>query len=506
MTVPTTAPPPQPAEASAPSHPPPGVLGTPDPAAPSFGRRYSLARAVSSARARSGRAAPRIATPLLLRIMMALACVPIALFALAVHLGVTRNDRAVETVGQDATQGITLAQQIKLNLAELDDVAVHDLLTPPTLGPSGFPDDYSAKRRELHGNLVLAASEVPATLAYQQRLENIDYALGHYHALLRDSFDASDDGNPTQAATLYAQAHGVMQGTLLSEADSFDKANTYVLNNTYDRHKSDASSTVGLILVSWAVLLALLIGVQLLVAKRFRRVVNLALAAATVVAAVSGIFAITRLNDSSSNLTTAREGAFDGVHVLARARATVVSAWQAEGQLLLDPSGQSNPPDAADGSGAGADEGFRAEADKLFRLPDGAQAASTAQAGEVPEGSGGYLATVIDAEVSEGGDRAATEALVAFGAFLVVDADLRELMASGDVTGARAVYEDGEAFDELTSAIDLAQSIDQRTFDDHAQAAQDATRNLGWVNAFAAVVIAALVILGLYQRLREYRS
>ena len=91
-------------------------------------------------------------------------------------------------------------------------------------------------------------------------------------------------------------------------------------------------------MVSWLVLLAFLVLAQVLVARRFRRVVNLGLALATVVALASGAFALNRLGDSSAHLTGRREQAFDSVHVLARARATVVSARQAQGQFLLDPA------------------------------------------------------------------------------------------------------------------------------------------------------------------------
>jgi hypothetical protein len=436
----------------------------------------------------------RLATPTLLRAGMALACVPITVFAAAVHLGITRSESTVETVGRDATRGITVAQEIKANLSELDGIVVQNLLEPVTSGPSGFPDDYNARRRELDENLVLAASEAPPGAAYQQPLVNIAYALGHYHAFMRDTFAASARGDSLQAAALYGQAHEIMEGTLLPQADSFDKSNTYVLNDTYESHKADSASTVRLIFVSWIVVLVFLVIVQLLVARKFRRVVNLALATATVIAAVTGTFALARLDSSSSNLAEARERAFDPVHQLARARATVVSARQAEGQWLLDPSGT---------SASQAD--FTAQTRRLFRLGD-ADVTAIAQAGQVPEGAGGYLTTVIDADVSPDGNAAAEKALVALGDFLEEDDRLRALVASGDMTSARARFRTGEAFAALTDALDQTQSIDQRTFDTYAAAAADATKRVDLANLVAAGAIVVLTILGLYQRLREYQQ
>jgi len=436
----------------------------------------------------------RTATPLLLRAAMVLTCVPIAVFALAVHLGVARDESAVETVGRDATGGITAAQEIKSNLAALDGIVVEDLLESAPLASSGYPDDYDAMRRELDETLVAAASEAPPGPAYEQPLVNIDYALGHYHALLRDSFAAGAGGETAQAAALYAQAHDVMDGTLLPQADFFDKANTYVLNNAYDRHKADSASTGLVIFAAWLVLMVVIIAMQVLVAWKFRRMVNVALAAATVIGLASGIFALAQLDSSSSSLSAAREHAFDPVHQLARARATVVSARQAQGLWLLDPS---------DAAPAQAD--FTTEAGRLFRVRAGSDLMSTAQAGEVPDGAGGYLATVLRTAVSEDGDEAARDSLVAFGDFLDDDKVLRGLVASGDGAAAEALFRGGRAFAELTDALDHAQAVDQRTFDAHVAAAVAATRHVDVVNLVAAAAMAALAVLGLYVRLREYR-
>lgn len=435
----------------------------------------------------------RPSTPLRLRLAMVLAGLPVAVFALAVHLGVERNDDTVRTVALDATRGITVAQAIKLNLAELDELVVQDLVEVAPLGPSGFPDDYADKRSELHENLVLASSDSSEGSAYQQPLANIDYALGHYHSLVKEAFAAQGRGDPAMAAEIYGRAHLVMDGTLLVEADFVDKANTYVLNIAYDRQKARAASTGRLIVVSWIVLLALLVAAQLLVARKFRRLVNLPLVAASVVTAATGWYAVTSLDSSASHLTMAREQAFDSVHVLARAGATVVAARQSEGHLLLD-------PDAA----VAVQDGFDTQANQLFRVQDDSQdLTALAMAGEVPEGSGGYLARIA---LADGRDDSGERAVEAFGGFLLADHDMRQLVAAGEVARAASIYRNGEAFTELTDVIAQAQSNDQATFDGHAGKAADATAHVDRVTLIAAAGILLLILLGLYQRLREYGS
>jgi hypothetical protein len=447
---------------------------------------------------------PRVrlpSTPSLLRLGMVLACLPVAALALALQLGVDRNDSAVRTVGRDATQGITVAQDIKLNLAELDSLVAQDLLAGVELTESGFPEDYNLKRIELADNLMVAAAGLQEGDAYQQPLANIDYALAHYHTLVRDAFESMADENVGRAADRYARAHEVMNGTLLPEAEFVDKANTYVLNTTYDTQKARSARTAKLIAVTWVVLLVFLLVVQVLMARKFRRIVNPAMAIATLVTVAVGGFALTRLDSASSHLAQAREQSFDSVHELARARSTVVAARQTEGQLLLDPDRATE-----------ARTDFDAQVAKLYRADGRDDIASLAQAGAVPDGAGGYLATVAvtDGEASEGADGAASrQTVVALGDFLVEDARIRDLVDQGDETSmatAQGAYEGSRTYQVLTSAIDAAQGANQSTFDTHASAAVRATAHLGRITSVAVVGVLVLVLIGLYLRLREYAS
>jgi hypothetical protein len=432
---------------------------------------------------------------------MALALLPVAVFAVAVQVGVARNDSAVRTVGRDATRGITVAQAIKLNLAELDALVVQDLLGTVALTPSGFPEDYNAKRSELHDNLILAALRSQEGEAYQQPLANIDYVLAHYHTLVKDAFAAHADGDAARAADVYGQAHGVMADTLLPEAEFVDKANTYVLNNTYDSQKARSTSTGRVIFVTWIVLLAFLALTQLLLARKFRRLLNVPLIVASVVAVVGGTFAMNRIDASAHHLTEAREQAFDSVHVLARARATVVAARQSEGLLLLDPS-----------QAAAAQEEFTAQTNRLLRVQGNDDIATLARSGTVPEGAGGYLATVAGAGSGGSGEppgagsagSAGQDAVVAFGEFLAEDANIRNLVESDAARTARGVYDNARTFTVLSDAIDDAQTADQATFDGHARRAAEATSHVDEMTLAAAGAVLLLALLGLYLRLREY--
>jgi hypothetical protein len=436
-------------------------------------------------------------TPFLLRLGMALACLPVVALAVAIHVGVERNDSTVRTVGREATRGISVAQALKVELAELDGVVVRSLLGRAPLNTTGFPDDYNAKRAELHDSLVLAALVSSSGSVYEQPLVNIDYVLSHYHALVKDAFAAGRDGDLATASETYGQAHQVMAETLLPEADFLDKANSYVLNDSYDTHTARSASTAQLILVSWLAVLAFLVLAQVLVAKRFRRVLNLGLALATVVAVVSGALTLNRLDTSSDHLTSAREQVFDSVHVLARASATVESARQAQGQFLLDPS-----------AAADAQTDFDHHVSRLLRVQGSnpTDLAAVAEASRLPAGAGGYLARVASPGATNAEPESVREVMVAFGAFLNDDAALRDLLTSDGLGAATARYMDGQAYGDLNDAINAAQGIEQDAFDDAAGAAADAAAPLDDINLVSAPAILLLALLGLFQRLREYRA
>jgi hypothetical protein len=434
----------------------------------------------------------RLTTPVVLRAGMVLLCLPVLVLAGTVHVAVTVNDEAVDTVGVNATDGIATAQRIKANLAGLDEIAVRTLLAD-----GGDRDDlrgqYAEQRRDLHDSLAAAAADAPPGDAHEMPLVNIDYALGHYHALVDDSVEAIEQGDAAAATTLYGQAHEVMAGTLLPEADFIDKANTYLLNDTYDEHRDDAESRTAGLVVAGSVVVGLLVMVQIVLARRFRRIVNPMLLAATGVAIALCALISNRLDRSADQLAAAREEAFDSVHLLARSEAAVMTVRQAQGHRLFDPGNEAIA------------ETFGAESRKLFRVPEGQDVAAVASTAEntIPEGAGGYLAAVINGEM--GAFRyqgAAWDSLRSFGAFLDDDAALRNL--AGD--RAVASFEKGDASTALLTALDQAEAEQQARFDEHADAAEEATSGLPVLNRVAFLLLVGLVVGGLYVRLREYRG
>ena len=373
---------------------------------------------------------------------------PVIAFATAVQLGIERNDSTVRTVGSEATRGIAYAQALKVDLADLDEVVVRSLLDGAPLEANGLPGDYNAKRAEVHDSLVLAALVSSSGAAYEQPLANIDYVLSHYHALVKDAFAAMLADDTAGAVEAYGQAHQVMAETLLPEADFVDKANSYVLNDSYDTQNARSASTARLIVVSWLALLAFLVLAQVLVERRFRRVVNLGLALATVVALASGVFTLNRL--------ATRRPTSPGRVSRPSTRCT---CWPAR-HRRVGPAG-AGPVPARSGGGDGARAAFQDQVQRLLRV-QGSDVADLAQTGTVPAGAGGYLARVAGPEATSSDPESVRRAVVAFGAFLTEDAAMGDLVSAGDTEAATATYTSGRAYAELDAAIDARRPSSRR--------------------------------------------
>jgi hypothetical protein len=126
--------------------------------------------------------------------------------------------------------------------------------------------------------------------------------------------------------------------------------------------------------------------------------------------------------------------------------------------------------------------------------------------GKIPEGAAGYLAGVAGPGAAGTDPESARNVVLAFEAFLTEDATMRRLVNTDEPEAAVDEYTNGQVYIDLDAAITAAQAIEQGTFDEAADAAEDAAAPLDVLNLLAAAGILLLAQLGLFQRLREYRA
>ncbi len=221
---------------------------------------------------------------------------------LAGNASLAEARRTIQTIGRDTAPSIVAAQSMKASMVDMDANAANDLLGGPN-GVQAARDTYNTDRAAAVAGLIRAA-------------RNITY----------------DSGSATQSMKA---ATDLMHQQILPAADQLDAVNFDHLTATYADRKQTAGLSLALVLIAGVLVVALLVVVQVFLARRTRRVLNLPLLGATVVALLLTGRLVSTLNAETTDLKVAKQDAFDSVHYLWQARAIAYDANGDESLWLL---------------------------------------------------------------------------------------------------------------------------------------------------------------------------
>jgi hypothetical protein len=338
------------------------------------------------------------------------------------------------------------------------------------------------------------------------------YAVSDMDAQVGNVLLAGHDpaGRPSAATLSYfQQATDLMSTTVLPAAASLTTANASALDASYNQDRSTAASGQVLVLVLGLAVAGVLLGTQVFLAGRYRRLVNPALVAATVLAVGLAIAAAVQLGAPAGNLKVAKQDAFDSILALTQARAVSYDANADETRFLVDP-----------GRAAAYQDAFLRKSLELVNVGnvgifsyDAALAADIRayQADHADVRFGGYLGTEFRNITFPGERAAATRALLAYQVYEKYD---RKLRAMAKTNLAQAIAFDigtspGQsdwAFNQWDGALGSVITINENAF---TAAIRDGhTTGSPWIAlipAIGTVLIAALAIAGTRPRLAEYR-
>jgi hypothetical protein len=338
------------------------------------------------------------------------------------------------------------------------------------------------------------------------------YAVSDMDAQVGNVLLAGHDpaGRPSAATLSYfQQATDLMSTTVLPAAASLTTANASALDASYNQDRSTAASGQVLVLVLGLAVAGVLLGTQVFLAGRYRRLVNPALVAATVLAVGLAIAAAVQLGAQAGNLKVAKQDAFDSILALTQARAVSYDANADETRFLVDP-----------GRAAAYQDAFLRKSLELVNVGnvgifsyDAALAADIRayQADHADVRFGGYLGTEFRNITFPGERAAATRALLAYQVYEKYD---RKLRAMAKTNLAQAIAFDigtspGQsdwAFNQWDGALGSVITINENAF---TAAIRDGhTTGSPWIAlipAIGTVLIAALAIAGTRPRLAEYR-
>jgi len=436
--------------------------------------------------------------------------------------------------GTDAPQ-VTAATGLYFSLSDMDAQVGNVLLagTDPALaaGRPSYLASYASDRQTAYTDLQQAAVAAAGNAAAERQLQSVLVNVAKYEGLAADVLLADQPavtgttaggttpGGTTPGVTAsaaqaeavgyYRQATDLMRDSILPQVNSLTTVSTARLDDSYTAGRSDATTGAVVALAIGVLLIAFLIAFQLFLSRRFRRMINPALAAATVVAVALALVTAGRLDAERSHLTVAKQDAFDSIVALSQARAVSYAANADETRYLADP-----------GRAAMYQQSFLAESQELASVGnvplatyEPALAADFAayQANNADIRFGGYLGAEFRNITFPGERAAAVATLKAYLSYEKDDHVLRTLASTSPRAAAQydtsqATGQSDWAFYQYGNALSAVIAINQRAFTAAVQAGQGAAS--GWnglIPGGCALLIIALVLLGARPRLAEYR-
>jgi hypothetical protein len=279
------------------------------------------------------RRAVRPETPARLRLWVVVTVVTAAALLASLSLLMARVQDQVRIIGDEAAPQAATAADLYFALSDLDAQVARMVL----IGDSD----------------TLAGSQIDALGTYQQRSAQVDADL--QRSLTTSSSDADRAAVlalvdhlavyrervwQTLTAGLaapgyYTQATNVLHLDLLPAAQALRDSSERRLSRAYDRRSATQVWAVTLAAVLGAALLILLLALQVWLARRFRRVLNPGLAAATVLTVALVIPALAVLTAQGSRLASARDESLRPFLALSAARAISYDAAADTSRYLI---------------------------------------------------------------------------------------------------------------------------------------------------------------------------
>ncbi|BAZ17843.1 hypothetical protein NIES4071_97230 [Calothrix sp. NIES-4071] len=424
------------------------------------------------------------------------------LLALTTIFGAQVQRHAVKTVGEDTAPSVLTAQQIKDSLADMGASAVNQLLVKPGENPAA-DKNFEYRRERLGKFLVQAAQNITYGDKEREPITNMVNGLTQYMLVIQQARDANARGDNNALLAYYYEAVKINEQQIQPNADALNKINLDTLNQTYGQQKIASALSEFIIVITGLMLLVVLIGTQLFLYRRMRRVINPMLLAATIISFIFISYTIYAIESSVSNLKVAKEDAFESLYALRQARALAYSANRDESRFLLDRVNATK-----------YEAEFQEKINKIATLPPGYTFKTIIPKlanGERVDGFTGLIANEFKNITFAGEREAAVATINALDKYLNIDKQIRQLAASGKYAEAIKLCtgtnpgESDWAFKQFKTAHQKVLDINIKQFEG---AIKDGFANVQGLEIIAlgtAISISTLALFGLRVRMREYQ-
>jgi hypothetical protein len=440
-----------------------------------------------------------------------------ALFAVAGSaIGNARD--GLRVIGHGAGPTVVATGDLYFALSDMDAQLANVLLIGREqglgIGRAQALSVYEQRRAQANRATLQASGLAGRDLSGQRTVQAVLDGLGRYErlasqALLLDGqADHAAGPPPQQVIDLHRQATDLMKLDLLPKAYNLTLDSGTIVRRTYEAKRSSVLKGQVWVVAAGLVLIALLIGLQMFLSQRFRRLINPALALATLAALVLVVVTVGLLSAEAGHLREAKQDGFDSILALSRARAVSNSLNADESRYLLDP-----------GRADTYEQVYLDKSQSILYVP--ASNLDTYYTG-VNTNVAVYRAHPRDVRflgfygeearrpAIDRQGQAVSTLLTAYSGFQQDDRRLRQLADAGrqrDAIGVRMGRTPGSSihdFEDYDRALVSLIGIHQDTFDAAIRAGDGALNGWNWLLPGAAALIAALILAGVRPRLSEF--
>ncbi|MDF5751883.1 hypothetical protein [Spongiactinospora sp. TRM90649] len=418
----------------------------------------------------------------------------------------------LQVIGHDAGPQVVATADMYFALSDMDAQVANVLLIGRDTGLGEGRDTavqrYEQRRTEVGKALLLASDLAMGDPTEKLTVVALLNGFGRYQQLaeramlLNQQADHAAGPPPTRVIEVYREATDLMRLDLLPKAYNLTLESGTIVRQTYeDEH---AAITAGRIIVGVVGLGAVLtlVGIQVFLTRRFRRLTNPALMLATVGVGALTVLAVLLLGAQAEGLRKAKEEGFNSVLAMSRARAIGNTMHGDQSRYLLD-------PERADTY----EQVYLDNSQKVLYTPGGSldkYYAGVNKAVSAFPGQAGFLGFhgVEAATVTRSDERTAVgKVLKGYQGFQRGDQEMRRLALGGQrgkAIGHRMGYlsQTFQSYD--TALVDLIK-LHRTTFNDQIKSGDSALGGWNWLLPGVALAAAALILAGVQPRLSEYR-
>ncbi|MFD9567914.1 hypothetical protein [Streptomyces sp. NPDC059994] len=411
------------------------------------------------------------------------------------------------------------ATQLNLALNDMDAQAANILLSRGDSGTDkGRLDESYVKAQGFYTDAQQTISRSLRTLgaaaegdkATEDTVVALTDTFAQYQELIGRALENDEHpGGKDLARTDYGRATDLLSAHLLPEARKLVDTNNAVYEHEYVTSRSDLSVQLGAEVVLGLLLVADLVVLQVRLARRFQRVFNPALLAATLCALVALVCGGRLLTISADQLKIARHDSFDSVVALSRSKALGYDANADESRFLLDPSRRT-----------GYEFTFFDKSQKLYGIEDAsldtyatklAETWSAYERDHADKQFTGEYRRELDNITFPGEREAAEKTVEAYAVYQKDDRTFRRLIAQGRLREATEFCigwtsdTSNAHFGAWMKALDRVTAINSAHHEKAITTGRDAIGTQAPAAGGALLLAGALFVVGLRRRLAEFQ-